>query len=77
MLHTGDPIDPEVRKNIFKPDFTTKEGHSGLGLTIVKDIANKYGGSIEISSDDQETTFTVTIPLPPSCDDILLCNNTS
>jgi signal transduction histidine kinase len=69
--NTGDPIDPEARKNIFKPDFTTKEGHSGLGLTIVQDIANKYEGSISIRSDDQETTFTVTIPLSHVRDDIM------
>ncbi len=67
----GDPIALEIRENIFKPDFTTKEGHYGLGLTIVKDIVNKYEGSIDISSDDRETTFTVTIPLSLVHNDIM------
>lgn len=63
IKNTGDPIKPEIQDTIFKPDFTTKEGHSGLGLSIVKDILTKYGGSIDISSYDEETTFTVTVPL--------------
>ncbi|GBF33931.1 two-component sensor histidine kinase [Desulfocucumis palustris] len=58
----GDTIVPEIRENIFKTDFTTKKDHSGLGLSIVKDIVTKHRGSIEISSDTEETTFTVTIP---------------
>lgn len=64
--NTGEPIPPEIKENIFKPDFTTKQGHSGLGLTILKDIVNKYGGGIDLRSDDQETTFTVAIPLSPA-----------
>lgn len=66
----GDSIAPEIRENIFKPDFTTKEGHSGLGLTIVKDIVNKYRGTIHLNSDEDKTTFTVTIPVSSVCDDV-------
>ncbi|MDD3654495.1 MAG: GHKL domain-containing protein [Desulfotomaculaceae bacterium] len=58
----GDTIAPEVVKNFFKSDFTTKEGHSGLGLAIIKDIVTKYRGSVDVSSEDQEITFTVEIP---------------
>lgn len=63
LKNAGKPIDPETRESIFKPGFTTKEGHSGLGLSIVKDILNKYGGGIDVESDHEGTTFTVTIPL--------------
>lgn len=63
VSNTGDPIAPEIRENIFNADFTTKKDHSGLGLSIVKDIVIKHRGNIEISNDVEETTFTVTIPL--------------
>lgn len=69
-VNRGDPIAPEIRENIFKPDFTTKEGHSGLGLTIVKEIVNKYRGAIHLNSDDHNTTFTVTIPMSSVFDDV-------
>lgn len=63
ISNAGAPIVPEIRENIFKPDFTTKQEHSGLGLPIVKDIVTKHRGNIVISSDTEETTFTATIPL--------------
>lgn len=62
ISNTGDTIVPGVRATMFQPDFTTKKGHSGLGLSIVKDIVTKHRGSIDISSGTGETTFTVTIP---------------
>jgi sensor histidine kinase regulating citrate/malate metabolism len=35
--------DPDV---IFEPGYSTKEKHSGLGLPIVKQLVNKYKGTI-------------------------------
>jgi signal transduction histidine kinase len=63
ISNKGGPIVPKIRETIFNPDFTTKKDHSGLGLSIVKDIVSKHRGNIVLSSDTEETTFTVTIPL--------------
>ncbi|ADY55201.1 signal transduction histidine kinase regulating citrate/malate metabolism [Syntrophobotulus glycolicus DSM 8271] len=63
VSNTGDPIVPRIRETMFKSDFTTKKDHSGLGLAIVKDIVTKHRGNIAISSDPEETAFTITIPL--------------
>lgn len=35
---------------------------SGLGLPIVKAIAEVHGGKVEVSSDNEQTVFTVSIP---------------
>ena len=43
----GPGIDPEMRKNIFDPFFSRREGGIGLGLTIVQQIVQAHGGEIE------------------------------
>ncbi|MCJ8499865.1 PAS domain-containing sensor histidine kinase [Desulfatitalea alkaliphila] len=47
---TGEGIDPETRRHIFEPYFTTKagEGGTGLGLSLVKQIVDKMGGNIQV-----------------------------
>jgi len=61
---TGRGISPEHREKIFEPYFTTKEGGSGLGLTITHQIIEEHGGLITVESPPGEgATFTVTLPL--------------
>ncbi len=63
----GPGIPPDIRKEIFEPNVTTKvSGMSfglGLGLTIVKRIVTAYKGRISVKSSKEGTTFTVTIPM--------------
>ena len=43
--------------------MTTKgEGH-GMGLSIVRQTVEEYGGSVTVSSDAQETAFCVAVPM--------------
>jgi signal transduction histidine kinase len=63
----GIPVD--VMPRIFEPFFTTKpkgEG-TGLGLGIVKQIVEKHGGRIEVTSKPGCTRFVVRLPVggPP------------
>lgn len=55
-------IHADIAEMIFDPNFTTKKGHGGLGLTIVKEIVDKHRGNIKVSSVNTETVFRVTIP---------------
>lgn len=60
----GIGIPPNVIPNIFKPFFTTKPGHHGLGLATVQEIVEKgHLGKISISSILGKST-DVTIFLP-------------
>jgi signal transduction histidine kinase len=61
----GPGIPPEVMPRIFDPFFTTKpkgEG-TGLGLGIVKQIVEKHGGKIDVTSQPGRTRFTVELPV--------------
>jgi hypothetical protein len=54
----------EQKRFIFEPGFTTKMNgeHSGLGLSITKDIVKKYKGDIGVNIEN-EISFYVTIPI--------------
>lgn len=59
------PVIPAQEKDrIFEPGYTNKgEGHSGMGLHIVKTLTEKLSGMVKVSSDEAGgTRFTVTIP---------------
>lgn len=73
MLHTmlvfqvynaNSYIPEDARIAIFHEGCTTKENHSGIGLSIVKRLASKYQGHIEVESEqDEGTTFYVFLPV--------------
>ena len=48
----------------YRVDYSrnTKLGGSGLGLAIAKEIIKLHNGSITVKSENEETTFTITLP---------------
>lgn len=58
----GCGIGEEEKKKIFMPNFTTKSSGMGVGLSIVYDILETLGGSINFESEvGKGTTFTIDI----------------
>ena len=67
---SGCGIDPAIRDRVFDPFFTTKPigKGTGLGLAISYGIVKDHGGTIDFESDPgRGTTFTVRLPITPSC----------
>lgn len=66
VANGGVPIPPAARAQLFQPFFRGAVRHSqhglGLGLFIVAEIAKAHGGSMEVSSSEEETRFTFTMP---------------
>ncbi|MGK5087661.1 HAMP domain-containing sensor histidine kinase, partial [Bdellovibrionota bacterium FG-2] len=65
VYDTGEGIKKSDLGNVLKPFFTTKrpEQGTGLGLTICKQLAQKYGGTLEL--DSREGSWTrVVVRLP-------------
>jgi PAS domain S-box-containing protein len=63
---TGHGMPPEVIERIFDPFFTTKNPGvgTGMGLSVVHGIVQKYGGAVTVdSAPNRGSTFTVHLPL--------------
>ena len=61
----GVGISPEVLERVFDPFFTTKPpgAGSGLGLTVVYAVADRFGGFVHVESEPGAgTTFRVYFP---------------
>ncbi|MGE3261377.1 MAG: sensor histidine kinase [Bacteriovoracia bacterium] len=59
----GSGIPDVLQAKIFEPDFTTKGNKgTGLGLFVVKQICEQYGGRIAFSSSKSGTAFTLDFP---------------
>jgi len=64
FMDTGCGIPAENIKKIFDPFFTTKEKGMGLGLSIVYNIVNINGGSIDVENNKNGgATFNITFPI--------------
>ncbi len=60
---TGNGITPENLRKIFKPFFSTKAKGTGLGLAISKDIIERHGGTVSVSSiKGKGTVFEIYLP---------------
>ena len=64
VSNNGPVIPPEEAEHIFVPFFTTKEGGSGIGLSISRQIMRLSGGSIALKSNPaiNKTSFILTFP---------------
>ena len=69
MLDEGPGIPPEFQNRIFErfsrldTSRQTREGSTGLGLSIVRSVVEAHGGTVGVASRPGRTVFTVRLPL--------------
>jgi signal transduction histidine kinase len=51
-----------IRDHLFEPFVTGRAEGTGLGLSLVREIANAHGGTAEMAHNDTGTTFEILIP---------------
>ncbi len=56
----GRGILPEAVDKVFVPFYTTKQGGSGIGLSVCRQIMNRHGGTITVTTGESNgTVFTL------------------
>ena len=57
----GTGIPDEMKERVFEPNFTTKSSGMGLGLAMVKNLIQNFGGTIAFENGKLGAVFTITI----------------
>ncbi len=62
VSNNGPMIPAAVAEKIFQRGFSTKGDGRGMGLSIVRGIMEEAGGQIGVTSDEERTVFSGTLP---------------
>ncbi|MBM7635686.1 sensor histidine kinase [Streptococcus saliviloxodontae] len=62
ISNNGPAISPEDQEHLFERFYKGSGGNFGIGLAMTKDIVERHHGSINLSSDDEWTSFVMTLP---------------
>lgn len=63
---SGPGVDPAIRRRLFEPLVTTKPRGNGLGLTLVRRIVERHGGTVALHSrrdGEPGARFVVRLPI--------------
>lgn len=59
----GPGIPEDIRRNLFDPFITTKQGGTGLGLALAAKLIGDHGGVIDVETRPRRTVFSVMLPM--------------
>ena len=64
IVDTGTGIAGEERLRIFQPDYSTREGGTGIGLAIVARIISDHSGTIRVQPNKPRgSRFVIELPV--------------
>jgi signal transduction histidine kinase len=65
VADTGEGMERDIQKRLFEPFYSaSREGGTGLGMVIIKNIVDAHDGSLSFQSAPGEgTTFRLTLPV--------------
>jgi signal transduction histidine kinase len=59
----GPGISPEILPRVFERFHKGEGGHNGIGLSIVKSVAEQHRGSVTAENNETGAAFTITLPI--------------
>jgi two-component system, sensor histidine kinase FlrB len=70
----GPGIAPSIQSRVFEPFFSTRPAGTGLGLAVVKTVAEAHGGDLALHSEvDRGTRIEINLPRVSSADPLPAC----
>jgi signal transduction histidine kinase len=63
---SGRGVPESIREHLFEPFATGRPDGTGLGLAMVREVADAHGGRAFVQHRNDGTTFTLEIPIGPS-----------
>lgn len=67
MTDSGPGVPSDLQQAVFRPYFTTRAGGTGIGLALVKRVADQHGGTVTVQSpvdaiSGSGTAFSLFVP---------------
>lgn len=68
VIRVSNSIDPakmseKELSNIYKQGYSTKQGHQGVGLSSIRQLADRYRGTIYTQLEEDQIHFVAKIPI--------------
>src|SRR5690606_35455732 len=62
VSENGPGVPADVRPRLFEPFFTTRPQGTGLGLAVVRSVAEAHGGRVHVHSTAAGALFSIAVP---------------
>jgi signal transduction histidine kinase len=62
VADAGNGVPPAIRAHMFEPFATGRPDGTGLGLAVVREVAEAHGGRVILEHRSNGTTFTLELP---------------